>query len=349
MNRVTQTLYGANSGLTNLASTLFPSSGSTGFYGLTSAQQLRLSNFVSTTQQIIFPVAGNTGIYGLTTAAYTRLYNFLAQGLYSADAGIANLTQAVLPVTGNTGIYGLTTGAYTRLYDFFAQALYGADVGIAKLTQAVFPLTGAVGIYGLQANASARFNNFMAEGLYGANASGIANLVQRVYSNAPTAQVATTVASAAAASAEGAVPTNQDVLQGVAGGVASADELALVQAVLANSVEGRPGIQEKAIINGESFWTVTAGCANGVFLTGGFYEVSCTASTVSALGTPPNAARLLELASHIVGLTSAGIITGKTVVSGGVYTAESAKVIATAVGSTDPNLDYYGPIIAPQC
>jgi hypothetical protein len=139
--------------------------------------------------------------------------------------------------------------------------------------------------------------------------AGIANLVDKIYAKAPVPHVPTNVATG----------------------------------------EGLPGIQEKVITNGQSSWTVTAACGNGVFLTGGRYEVTCAATTVSALATPPTAAQLLELASHILSIPSAGVITGRTIVSGGAFAVESAKVTATAVGSTNPSLNYYSASIAPVC
>jgi hypothetical protein len=326
LNRLAQRLTGQTStGSNGTANTVFPSFGGSGFFSLSAPTYTRVA-------EPLFPPTGNSGYFNLASTAYNRV------------------AQTLFPATGTTGFFSLGK----IIYDRVSQVLYGCNSGIESLSQALFTatpsatglanvlwpagsaLTGfyglsssaqysrfydsivaallpegsaATGIYGASGAALTRFYNFLAQGMYGAQA-GITSLVSKLYAEAPVPVVAS---------------------QAAAG-------------------EGQPGFQEKAIVNGQSVWKLTAGCANGAYMTGGTYEVVCTSSTPPAPGeVPPTSEQLQDLSGSLVSIRSATIITGKTIISGGTYTAASARISVTAVGTSVPGIDYYSGIMAYMC
>ena len=244
--------------------------------------------------------------------AATQAFRSLSQALYGVTPGLSSLASALWPSgTALTGFYGVPIAQQSRFYNFLAQNMYGASgAGLVNLVTVLFP-EGSDST-GIYAASSAALDRLYNFLAQGlySTQAGITNLVTRLYAEAPIPNVASTVAAG----------------------------------------EGQPGIQEKTIVSAQSVYTVTAGCANGAFLTGGTYEVVCSSSTTPALGeTALTPAQLQDLASSIVSLSSATILSGKTIVSGGSYTAASARVSVTAVGSSAQGIDYYGGLIAYMC
>jgi hypothetical protein len=267
--------------------------------------------------RVVLGAATTTAGEGGNNSINTALGNFPFQMQWTSPVG--DITSGLWPISSKTGFYGIGCTPLSNSLSFLATKLFpvgSSKTGFFGLSTSVYTRVAqvifpAIGNSGLYRLPQAALRRLFnfLSQALYKSQTSIRRVVQLIHSNAPTPHVATTLAAG----------------------------------------EGQPGIQEKAILDGQSSWIVTAGCKNGIFLMGGWYEVACTTTAESALATPPSAAQLLELASTIVSIQSAAVITGHTIATGGSFAVTSAKVTAIAVGSTDPGLSYYGPVVAPMC